>query len=413
VNIRIVCIGNEILSGETLNTNLAFTGELLAQQGLNIQMEVCVPDEKNAVKDAVRKAMNPPACAITVGGLGPTEDDITRQAVAEVLERPLHLDTDTAERIKRFVHKQGFSVPDEAIIQQATVPQGAETLANENGTAPGLCMRHGKSVLFMLPGPPHEYRPMLRNGVMPRIRALIPTSTAMARLKICGTPESVVEATVQDVVGEWNEAHFAYCAKPEAVTLTITAPPDQNQRLESVLRRLRHAFGYNALPEACSGLPEYVGELLRKRHWTLATAESCTGGAIADAITAIPGASDWFMGAAVTYANEWKQAMLGVRTETLNTFGAVSEQTVQEMVLGLVQRYSVDAGIAVSGIAGPTGATPGKPVGTVCIATKTPTRGTVRTARFLGDRTTVRMRAAMSALNQLRLDLIEDDATTP
>jgi nicotinamide-nucleotide amidase len=409
VNIRIVCIGNEILSGETLNTNLAFSGEKLAEIGCRVCREVCVPDESSAIRQAVREALEPPACVITIGGLGPTGDDITRQTVAALLEKPLLPDPRVAAGIRRFLQARGRTIPESAISAQAMVPQDAEVLPNENGTAPGLCFHLERSVLFMLPGPPREYRPLFCKQVLPEVRRLAGSRKQTAVIRICGVPESRVEEKVRAILEDWQTEDIAFCARPEAVAVILSASSDRRERLASAVRELRRAFGADALPEACGGLPEYVGRMLEHRHWKLATAESCTGGAIAAAVTGVPGASKWFAGAVVVYANEWKQAALGVQPRTLARHGAVSEQTVSEMVAGLRQRFKVDAGIAVSGIAGPSGGTPEKPVGTVCIATETPEHRRVRTVCFPGNRETVRLRAVMSALNQLRRDLLESE----
>jgi PncC family amidohydrolase len=228
-------------------------------------------------------------------------------------------------------------------------------------------------------------------------------------IRVCGIPESRVEERVHALLGNWPSEDLAFCARPEAVAVILSAPAGDRDRLETALATLRAGFGAAALPPGCRGLPGYVGRLLEDRGWKLATAESCTGGMIAAALTDVAGASKWFAGAVVAYANEWKEQALGVRPGTLERAGAVSEQTVLEMVDGLCDRFGVEAGIAVSGIAGPTGGSPDKPVGTVCIATRAGSRRTARTARFPGNRDTVRRRAVMSALDQLRRDLLPAD----
>lgn len=406
MRIHLICVGNEILLGRTLNTNLAFIGHALGRDGYRVDREVCVPDEPAAITAALRAELSQAAMVITVGGLGPTSDDITRPVVAEALGLQLRLDVDVQARIEAYLAQRHVRIPPEAVRLQAMVPEGASVLPNRTGTAPGLwCPRPGGAVV-MLPGPPREFEPMVTECLLPRLRELAPPVAIACTLCACGLPESVVAESVEAALGASRGITPAYCAQPGQVAVRLSAPPDREQDLEEARSAVAARLGDSILPKGVASLPEAVGQLLRAMGYSLATAESCTGGMIAAAMTDAPGASDYFAGSIVSYSNAWKAACLAVKQETLDRHGAVSRETAVEMLDGLRQRHRSDVGVAVTGIAGPGGGTVEKPLGLVFIASGI--RGEAEVNRFVfpGDRSSVRLRTTSAALNQLRLQLI-------
>ena len=414
MNIRIICIGDELLSGDTINTNLGTVGDILAQNGMAVSGEQCVPDDRDSILDAIKSADGSDA-VILIGGLGPTKDDLTRPVTAEFLHRPLHLDDAIRQHIADYLGQRARVMPQDALATQAQVPEGAVVLPNDNGTAPGLAITEGSTLWAMLPGPPRELKPMFVHYLLPMLIARESSRQDVLTVRICGLPESRVEAAADQAIADIPGLHFAICLKNDCIMIRLSTPSstDSAMRLAQAKSALASAFGFRLMPDDCTNAVQYLGKLLRERGLVMATAESCTGGGIAQSITAIPGSSDWFVGGMVTYANEWKHNCLGVRNETLETFGAVSEETVHEMLDGLKNRCGVPAGVAVSGIAGPGGGTPEKPVGTVVIGAFAPGWREVTTMHYNGLRDTVRMRSGASCINLLIAGLMAGTATEP
>lgn len=402
---EVICIGTEILLGTTLNTNLSFIGLQLDDCGLSVNCEVCIPDTVDDIGGALQTALNRSDLVITVGGLGPTVDDMTRETIAEVLGMRLEYREDEAERIRRYFSERHVEMP-ESVLKQAYVPDGAEVIDNDYGTAPGLWCPTSSAIVVMLPGPPRELKPMLNNYVLPRICERFPPRVRRINIGISGIGESSIEACVATILPDFPDLDVAYCVRRDKVDVRLTAAIDQVETLESAAVAVRDVLkDYLVDPE--NGVVGSVCDEVRRRAWSLGTAESCTGGEIAKRITDLAGVSDIFKGALVTYANEAKSELLGVRPETVATHGAVSAETADEMAAGLVRRLQVDAGVAVTGIAGPDGGTPDKPVGLAFISTIV--QGDVRTQRYVhpGDRRRMRDRTTLAALNQLLRHLRE------
>ncbi|NOY79877.1 MAG: CinA family nicotinamide mononucleotide deamidase-related protein [Kiritimatiellaeota bacterium] len=407
MQIHVLCIGDELLSGNTLNTNLAFLGRSLADAGYRVRREICIPDTPEAIEAAVVAELAEADIVITIGGLGPTSDDVTRPVVARALGLSLRLDRGVLREIQAYLSRRNVRVPSHAIETQAMVPEGALVLPNRTGTAPGLwCVADTGKAVVMLPGPPRELRPMFLESVLPRLRRLAPPDRIFRILKVCGVPESTVAARVEALLPAFPGVSPAYCAKPAEVALRLCAPPDRGAVLAAAADRVREELADAVLPEDAPNLPAAVGKALRERAWALATAESCTAGGIAAAITDVPGASSYFAGGVVAYSNAVKLNVLGVSGATLHQFGAVSAETVAEMVRGVRRLLEVETAVAVTGIAGPDGGTPEKPVGLVYIATAV--RDHVRVRRFLfpGSRENIRLRTVTVALNDLRLHIL-------
>ncbi|MBT7303822.1 MAG: CinA family nicotinamide mononucleotide deamidase-related protein [Victivallales bacterium] len=402
--IEVVCTGSELLLGDTLNTNLAWLGQELAASGTQLVRETCVPDERSAMADALRTALSRSDAVIVIGGLGPTRDDLTRSVAAEILGRELAASEEVAAGIRRFLQGRGLNVPEAAIAAQSEVLVGSEVLANGNGTAPGFWCVADAAILVLLPGPPHEFRAMVRGEVLPRLRPLLVPQFARAEIRVAGIPESQVAAIVEGSM--LAGVVPAYCAKPECISVRLEARANDGPLLARVTQRVRRALAPYALPADAATLAAAVGQLLRAQGLTLATAESCTGGGVAAILTDVPGCSDYFEGAVVSYSNRWKRDFLDVPGEILDRFGAVSEETIRSMLDGLATRYGAGCGIAVSGIAGPGGGTPDKPVGLVLIGTAVGAARQVRALHFRGDRDEVRRRTVFAALSQLRMNLL-------
>ena len=407
MNIRIICIGDELLSGDTVNTNLAFIGEELANHGLNVAAETCVPDDLDAIRNAIRQSDGADVL-IFIGGLGPTTDDLTRAAVASYLGLQICVDESLKQRIISYLGERRRNMADAYLDIQSQVIDTAELLPNNNGTAPGQLIRRGNALWALLPGPPREIKPMFINFLLPKILEKCDSIVETLTVRVCALPESIVESKARHAIEGISGLHFAICIKKDCIMIRLSKPADSNpQALDLAKQRLQKEFGHYLLPDECLTTAHYLGILLKDRHLMMATAESCTGGGIAAAMTDTAGSSEWIVGGVVTYANEWKMNVLGVRKETLQRHGAVSEATVHQMLDGLQMRFDVQAGVAVSGIAGPGGGTPEKPVGTVVIGAYAPHWRCVKTFHFSGLRDTVRQRTVNAAINLLITGLLE------
>jgi nicotinamide-nucleotide amidase len=341
---------------------------------------------------------------IVIGGLGPTRDDLTRPVAAEVLGRPLVASAGVAASIREFLAGRGLDVPPSAVAVQSEVLDGAAVLPNRNGTAPGLWCEAGDGILVLLPGPPGEFRAMVEAHVLPRLVPLLSGRLLCEEVQVAGIPESRVASLVDAL--DLPAVAIGYCARPEGITVRLEAGMDAKDALAKALDRVREALVPYVLPVEAATLPAAVGQLLLAHGLSIATAESCTGGGIAVALTDVPGSSAYMEGGVVSYANRWKEEFLDVPREVLDTQGAVSEETVHAMLEGLLARYGVDCGIAVSGVAGPGGGTAEKPVGLVYIGTAVRDERLVRAYHLRGDRGEVRLRTVFAALGQLRMQLL-------
>ncbi len=404
--IQIICIGTELLTGEIVNTNLAFIAAELNRAGLKVDSEISIHDEPDTIAAALKNGFAENNLVVTVGGLGPTKDDITKETAADVLDVDLVTDDDLAEVIRQKYARYRSHLPNSGRMKQATVPEGATILPNNWGTAPGLwCERNGKAIL-MLPGPPRELEPIFTEFAMPRILQLIPPSISRRNLAVFGVGESTVEERVLKALQSIADVEPSYCVKLDCCHVRLTVPTGNEALLSDAEAALRGEFG-PALGETSENLATQICDLVRKRDGLWGTAESCTGGWIAKLVTDNAGVSDVFAGGIVTYSNEMKMQLLGVQEETLKQHGAVSEATATEMVRGVTKRYGLCAGVAVTGIAGPTGGSDEKPVGTVHIASIVDqnVRHLHRVLPY--GRRGMRERTVSLALNLLRKQLLE------
>jgi competence/damage-inducible protein CinA-like protein len=414
VKLEVVTIGTELLLGYTLDSNGAELGRALAAAGVEIVRRTTVADRPDAIRAAVGDALQRTGFVVTTGGLGPTRDDETKTVVAEMLGRRLVLDADLLAALEARFRRMGRSPMPVANRSQAYVPEGATVLPNPRGTAPGLWVEDsGGRTAVMLPGVPREMRGLLVEEVLPRLlrRAGGAASVIRSRtVRTTGVPESALAERIGSIEDTIAPLTLAYLPSPLGVDLRITAwglgPEEADTRLSHAAHRLAQLAGEHCYGDDGADLAMVVLEALRKGRHRLSIAESCTGGLIAARITAIPGASDTFIGGVVAYADAVKTGMLSVPLATITAHGAVSEETVRAMAEGAQRRFAVDCSVAVTGIAGPSGGTPDKPVGTVWMAARVD--ADTRTVRrvFPGDRDEIRARAAQAVLDLLRRHLL-------
>jgi len=416
VNLEVLTIGTELLLGYTVDTNAAELGRALAAAGAEITRRTTVADRPDAIRTAVAEALDRSGFVITTGGLGPTRDDLTKTVVATLFGKRLVLDERLLASIKARFDRMGRGRPMPAINRtQAEVPEGAGILPNPRGTAPGLWVEDARGrVVVLLPGVPREMRGLLVEEVLPRIvarqggeRRVVLSRT----VRTTGVSESALAERVGPIEPEIAPVTLAYLPSVDGVDLRVTAwglePKDADARLAVVVDRLKAAVGEHGYGEDDADLAAALLAALRKGRHRLGVAESCTGGMIGERITSIPGASDTFIGGVVAYADVIKTAALKVPLETLEAYGAVSEETVRAMAEGAQRLFSADCTIAVTGIAGPGGGTPEKPVGTVWLAARVHTTTRALKRVLPGDRDDVRRRAAQAGLDLLRRLLAE------
>ena len=407
MNVEIVNTGSELMLGRVLNTHQQWLCRRLADLGHVVTRQVAIADTGSEIQNAVREALSRADLVIVTGGLGPTSDDLTRELIAELLGKKLVKNPAVLAHVENFFTKRGRPRPQKTDVE-TFVPEGAEVFLNATGTAPGLAMRIGNvnKWLVMLPGPPRELRPMFDEFVVPLLKREFAGEIFICRtLRTTGIGESrvqeMVESDLQPLVARGLEV--GYCARPGAVDVRLTAGGAPAEKLvqegEAVVQGI---LGESIFGRDDEEIEEVVVKLLKQHHKTVALAESCTGGNIAHRITNVPGASEIFLGGAVSYANSAKEKFLGVRAETLAQHGAVSEAVACEMAVGAREKFGSDFALAVTGIAGPTGGTPDKPVGTVFIALASPTGVAVKKFLNVWDRAAFKQVTATQALEWLR-----------
>jgi nicotinamide-nucleotide amidase len=407
----ILAIGSEMLTPFRVDTNSLFITERLNEIGYDVRLKAVVGDDVAELARLLKDALTWADLVVITGGLGPTEDDITRDAVARVLDAPLDVDDAIVDRIRERFARRGMTMP-EINRRQAMVPRGASVLANPNGTAPGLWMEQGRTAMVLLPGPPREMKPMLESVIAERLAPKAGGSGLFRRvLKITGRAESDVDAQAQPVYGKWTAQAVPISTTILAVLgqieLHLTARAAHRREadavLESAVKELQEALGPAVYSIDGRSLEVVVGDLLREKKLTIAVAESCTGGLLTSRLTDVPGSSEYVERGVVCYSNRAKRELAGVPDELIAAHGAVSEPVARAMAEGIRSRAKTNIGIGVTGIAGPGGGTPQKPVGTVAVAVAIDDEVRVRTFQFIGGREMVKFQAAQSALNMTRV----------
>jgi nicotinamide-nucleotide amidase len=410
---EIICVGTEILLGNIVNTNAAYLAEKFAELGINNYYQVVVGDNEERLFNAISTALTRADLVILSGGLGPTKDDLTKEVTAKVLNRELVLDIDTKEYIKELLSQVGLKEITDNNWKQALIIEGATIVKNDNGTAPGLIVttEEGKTII-LLPGPPNELIPMFLKDIIPYLKGTTPNILYSNMVKICGIGESKAETMIGNLIDNQTNPTIAPYAKTGEVHLRITANATSVEEgvalITPVVDELKVRFGnhiYTTKEE--ENLQRVVVKLLLNHKLTLATAESCTGGLVASSLVEIEGVSCVLKEGFITYSNEAKEKYLSVNKKTLNNFGAVSHETAKEMAFGAMKAANSNASIAITGIAGPDGGTDKKPVGLVYIAIGLNNKVIVYERHFFGNRQKVRESATITALNLLRLAIID------
>lgn len=411
MQVEIINTGSELMLGFVLNTHQQWLCRQLSDLGFEIERQVAVHDEGLAIQQAVREAIQRAELVITTGGLGPTSDDITRDLIAQLLDKPLREDSKIVADIEHFFAQRSRQMPASTRVQ-AMVPEGAVVLWNHHGTAPGLALPTPRGWLVMLPGPPRELRPMFRDQLVPKLAQWFSTPVPFVckTLKTTGLGESFLEERIGPTLSGLvaRGLGVGYCALVGQVDVRFTARGDDSAQLVAeAVRVARELLGSHIFSETESDLASVVVGLLTRQNHTLAIAESCTGGYVANRITNVPGASTVFQAGLVTYSNAAKTEFLGVQPSTLDQHGAVSEATASEMALGAQRRTGATYALALTGIAGPSGGTSEKPVGTVFIGFATPEGVVVH--RFLNeyDRETFKFYTSQQALDILRRSILK------
>lgn len=403
---EIIAVGTEILLGDIINTNAAVIARGLAALGIPHFCQSVVGDNAARLTQAVSDAFSRSDLVVFSGGLGPTYDDITRETVSAYFSLPLELNETALEHIRRYFEKTGKEMP-AGNDRQAMAPRGATVIQNEYGTAPGLIIEKDSKVAVLMPGPPRELVPMFDGAVTKYLSGFSDSVLVSRNLNLLGIGESAAAALITDLMeNAVNPTVAPYCLEGE-VRLRVSARAKDSssagKMCDEMIKQIekspagKYIYGIDTTPAKA------VIALLRKKGLTVATAESCTGGLISKLLTDVPGCSDVFCGGVVSYSNDMKKSLLSVSGDTLDAFGAVSEQTAREMVKGALDASGADIAVSVTGIAGPGGGSDEKPVGTVYIGIGSRDSIAAKLYRFSGNRSHIRMLTAMSALRGILL----------
>ncbi len=402
MNLELITIGTELLLGFTLDSNGAEIARALVTIGVRVVRRTSVGDRPDEIREAVEEALRRTGAVLTTGGLGPTKDDVTKRAVADLFQAPLEFNEQVwADLLARFARLLRKPAPSNR--SQAEVPRGATVLRNRWGTAPGLWLEGTPGLVIMLPGVPTEMRKLLEHEVAPRLAARAGDSVIRSLVvRTTGIPESTLAERMGEVEKEIAPLTLAYLPGLEGVDLRLSAwkmsPAEADERLALAAQLLRERAGDHVYGEGQADLAAVVLDRLRSRGLRLSVAESCTGGLVGGRLTEIPGSSDVFVGGIVAYSNEMKTALLGVPGELIAAHGAVSEPVAAAMAQGAIERLAVPVAVSVTGIAGPGGGSESKPVGTVCFGFGYNGRTETRRSVFPGSRHEIRVRAAQAAL---------------
>ena len=404
----IIAIGDELTSGRIVDTNSAYLGQQLGCFGIEVCEHRTVGDRRDEIASTIRAAAKSAQVILLTGGLGPTDDDVTRQALADATESELVIDPQCMADLETFFQQLGRKMADANRVQ-AMIPSGAEALHNSVGTAPGLAAKVGDAMVFAMPGVPHEMKQMFADQVGPRLpkgRGVILTK----KIHTFAVGESNLSGVIGDLVAQPQDITIGTTVSEGLVTIGITARGADTsaclRRISPISAEIRRRLGNLVVSEDDETMASVVGNLLGRARQTLSTAESCTGGLVGKMITSVSGASEYYLGGIVAYSNEAKRDILGVSATILAEHGAVSEQTAAAMALACRRRHGSDWALSLTGIAGPAGGTPEKPVGLVYVGLCGPDGTEVHRHVFPGNRGRIRRRAALAALNHLRLSLL-------
>ena len=407
--VEVVAVGTEILLGQTVNTNAAYLGERLAELGLDAHYQVVVGDNHHRMVATIRTAMDRADTVIITGGLGPTQDDITREAICEATGRGMLFSEEHASHLRAFWEKLGREFP-ESNLCQAEYPDGAEQLVNRRGTAPGLFLDDDGTLIFALPGVPAELYQMLEEHVVPRLRQGTGTGEVLVSrvLRTWGHGESAVADLLDDLYHASANPSMAFLASAGEVKVRLSAKSGSDREaralIDPVEREVRRRLGAAVFATDDQSLEQILLDELRAREWTIGTAESMTSGMVAARLSLLPGSSEVFRGSVIAYATDLKRSMLGVPQAVIDAHGVVSSETAVAMADGAARVMGVDVATALTGVAGPEALE--HPPGTVVVAVRTPVRAQARFLRMPGDRERVRAYTTTAALQLTRLGVI-------
>lgn len=405
---EIITVGTEILLGDIVNTNSQFLAKELANIGVEVYYQSTVGDNENRLMEALHEGLKRSDIIITTGGLGPTKDDITKEVAAKYFNQELILYNNILEDIKLYFNKLGIKLT-ENNKKQAYFPKDCIILNNPNGTAPGAILKKDNKMIVVLPGPPKEMIPMFNNELKKHLLSFTDYKLVSKTLRFFGIGESVLEEKLIDLIDNQTNPTIAPYAKDGEVTLRLTAKAKDktqaNNLIEKVENEIKNRVGEYIYGYDNTTLEDEVAKLLVEKNMTISVSESCTGGMVSSRLINYPGISKIFLEGCVTYSNEAKIKRLGVKKETLEKFGAVSEETAIEMAMGIANSLNSNIGLSTTGIAGPGGGTNEKPVGLVYIGLYINGKITVKKLNLVGSREKIRMRATSEALNLLRIEL--------
>ena len=407
---EIIAIGSELLAPDRTDTNSLWLTDRLNRIGIDVKLKTIVGDDDARLEELIKDAVKRSRVVITTGGLGPTEDDITRKVVARALGRRLSLDENVLNEIRARFQSFGVTMP-ERNSRQAMVIDGAEVLPNPNGTAPGLYLEHEGCAIALFPGPPREMNPMFENHVQVRLEKRAGDLRFARRvLRVAGIGESAVDEKIAPIYTQYENPQTTILFNSSEIEIHLRAHGRTEEEAEALLvhlsLKIEQALGNSVFSFRGETMEEVVGRQLTMKGFTLAVAESCTGGLIAQRLTNVPGSSRYFVEGVVTYSNESKTRLLAVDKKLIREFGAVSQQVARDMARGVRHKAKSDFGLSVTGIAGPGGGTEEKPVGLVFIALADDAHTEHKRLMIPGDRELIRWRASQAALDMLRRRLI-------
>jgi nicotinamide-nucleotide amidase len=416
VKAEIIAVGSELLTPDRLDTNSLFLTKELNAIGIEVLRKTVVGDNRELLGEAFRDALNRVPLIISSGGLGPTEDDLTRETVADLLGRKLRRNNDILRHIEGRFRSMGREMP-EVNVRQAMVPEGAEILENPRGTAPGLWLEDGGRAVVLLPGPPRELKPLFREQVLPRLERRVSGVRMHSReLRVTGLGESHVEQRIQAIYKRFPEVQTTILAAPGETQIHLRFWTEDAARakktLDEIVQGFEIALADRIFSQDGRALEEVVAEQLMLNNATIAAAESCTGGLLAQRLTSIAGSSSYFLGGVVCYSNELKTAWADVPSEIIAAKGAVSTEVAVALAEGIRRRVGSTLGVGITGIAGPGGGSDEKPVGTVHVAISHGGGIKERAARFPGDRESIRWQASQIALDLVRVHFLYNQAAT-
>ena len=403
MNAALITIGNELLSGFTVNTNASWIGLELGKIGIEITVHHTIQDKKRNIILELEKLSKKASAVIVTGGLGPTHDDVTASAFYSYFDDTPVFDEEYWNDLTDRFSKINYKIPD-VNRNQAMKPQKGEVIQNELGSARGLYFKKGGCHIFALPGVPKEMKAMINNSVIPILKDQVTNPLITRTIRTTGIPESALAEKINEKINiDYSQCSVAFLPKLTGVDIRLSCRnikiiQDMEEILTPVIEK--YVYGYDDV-----SLEEVVGNRLRELGLTLATAESCTGGLLGHRITGVSGSSDYYLGGVVSYNNKAKMELLGVKKQTLEKFGSVSEETVREMAQGVKSLFKTDLGISISGIAGPTGGSPEKPVGLIYIGLSSEKEVTIKKFNFFRDRDSNKRISSQVALNMIRLAL--------